>query len=142
MITYLDTSTLVKLYVDEPGSLQASVLVDASYVIATSRVAYVEAVAAFSRRRSEFESEEVFRKLRLDLDNDWQNYLVIEVNEAIAHLAADLAQKHNLRGFDSLHLASAVFLKNRLPSRPVLFSSADKKLNKAAKLEELKVESG
>jgi len=50
---YLDTSALVKLYIAEEGSLLVrTALADARFV-ATSVVAYVEARAAFARRRRE-----------------------------------------------------------------------------------------
>jgi len=41
--------------------------------------------------------------------------------------AENLSEKHALRGFDALHLASAVELK-RLTSLPVTFSSSDARL--------------
>ncbi len=49
MICYLDTSALVKLYVQEEGSDQVSSLVDCSIVIATCKIAFAEARAAFAR---------------------------------------------------------------------------------------------
>ena len=50
MIAYLDTSTLVKLYVEEPESLDVKNLVSASDVLSTSLIAYAEARDAFARR--------------------------------------------------------------------------------------------
>lgn len=49
MICYLDTSTLVKVYVREQGSEAVRNLVDAASVVATSKVAYPEARAALAR---------------------------------------------------------------------------------------------
>ena len=51
VILYLDTSSLVKMYVEEPGSLQAEV--EGSELVTTSIVAYGEARAALARRRRE-----------------------------------------------------------------------------------------
>ena len=48
MILYLDTSALVKLYVDEEGSLEARTVVETADAVATSRVAFAEAHAAFA----------------------------------------------------------------------------------------------
>jgi hypothetical protein len=53
MTLYLDTSSLVKLYVAEPGSEAVHKLVDAATVVATSTVAYTETRAALARRRRE-----------------------------------------------------------------------------------------
>lgn len=50
MIVYLDTSSLVKLYVEEDGSSKVAALVRSSEVTSTSLVAYAEARAAFARR--------------------------------------------------------------------------------------------
>src|SRR6185295_15326330 len=50
---YLDTSSLVKLYVSEPGSETVRQLVRDATVVATSVVAYPETRAAFARLRHE-----------------------------------------------------------------------------------------
>lgn len=48
MIVYLDTSALVKLYVEEEGSPEARAAVEAADAVATPRVAFAEAHAAFA----------------------------------------------------------------------------------------------
>lgn len=138
MIAYLDTSSLVKLYVEEHGSADVLALVKSAEAVATSRVAYVEAMAAFVRRLAATRPTKAYSQTKEAFLKDWPDYLIIEVVESVSSLAANLAEKHRLRGFDSLHLASAVFLKNRV-SRPIVFSSADKKLNEAARKEGLKL---
>ena len=50
MILYLDTSALVKLYIEERGSEQVHAWVDEAEFICTSRVALPEAMSAFQRR--------------------------------------------------------------------------------------------
>lgn len=50
MILYFDTSSLVKVYVEETGSAQIRQLFEQSQVVATSRIAYVEARSAFARK--------------------------------------------------------------------------------------------
>jgi predicted nucleic acid-binding protein len=50
MVVYLDTSSLVKPYVEEKDSVKLSALVRSSKVAATCLVAYAEARAAFTRR--------------------------------------------------------------------------------------------
>ena len=49
MILYLDTSSLLKLLLDEPGSATVTALADAADVLASSRIAYAEARAALAR---------------------------------------------------------------------------------------------
>ncbi|MBE9540835.1 MAG: type II toxin-antitoxin system VapC family toxin, partial [Proteobacteria bacterium] len=53
MVIYLDTSSLVKLYVEEEDSSKVADLVRSSKVIATSLIAYAEARSAFARRYRE-----------------------------------------------------------------------------------------
>lgn len=67
-----------------------------------------------------------------------ESYFVIEITDGLIRYAGDLAEKHLLRGFDSIHLASAVNLKNKTRSE-IYFSSNDAKLNRAAEKEGLTV---
>lgn len=137
MILYLDTSSLVKLYVEEIESSEVVDLVKSSDVTATSFVAYAEARAAFARRFREgaFSSGE-YKRLKKCFNKDWDCYLVLSVTKELIRLAGDLAEKHALRGFDSIHLASALTLHRELSSS-VVFSCFDDKLQKASKREYL-----
>lgn len=53
MTLYLDTSSLVKLYVTEAGSAEVHQLVGDANVVATSVVAYADMRAALARLRRE-----------------------------------------------------------------------------------------
>lgn len=135
MITYLDTSSLVKIYVDEAGSSRIKEFVNSASVVSTSKVAYAEARAAFARKHKEGGiSRNALRKIVEDLNRDWESYFVIEVTDGLIRSSGDLAEKYLLRGFDSIHLASAVTLKVKL-GKEVYFSSNDSKLNRAAEKE-------
>lgn len=137
MIVYLDTSSLVKLYVEEGESSKVKALVDSVELTATSIVAYAEARAAFSRRFREkaFTSKE-YNRINKYFNKDWNSYLILNVTEDTVRMAGDLAEKHALRGFDSIHLASAVILQREL-SLPVKFSCFDENLQKASGREKL-----
>lgn len=137
MIIYLDTRSLVKLYVEEDGSSKVDALVSSSEVTATSLVAYAEARAAFARRfRERAFTAKKHNRIKEFFDKDWSNYLILSVTADIIRLAGDLAERHALRGFDSIHLASALTLRRELSSS-VLFSCFDDNLQKASKLEDL-----
>ena len=137
MNLYLDTSALVKLYIDDEGSSTCRQAVVDARLVATSVVAYVEARAALARRRRERAlSPSAHRGIIRSLDRDWGRYLRIEASEALIHEAASLAERHRLRGYDAIHLASAILLKNRL-AEPVAFSSWDVALEAAARREGL-----
>jgi predicted nucleic acid-binding protein len=59
---------------------------------------------------------------------------VIEITDGLIRFAGDIAEKYLLRGFDSIHLASAVHLKNKIRA-DVHFSSYDTRLNQSAEKE-------
>jgi predicted nucleic acid-binding protein len=137
VILYLDTSSLVKLYVEESASADVEGLVGSAEVTGTSLIAYAEARAAFARRfRENSFSSKDYNQLRSQFDSDWKNFLSIHVNLDIVQMAGDLAEKHGLRGFDAVHLASAVTLREKLVS-PVTFSCYDILLQNASQREKL-----
>ena len=138
MILYLDTSSFVKFYVPEMESAAVKRAVEEAEVIATSRLAYVEARAAFARKRRERGlNPKAYRGILQDLDQDWENYFIVDVSDALVKLAGLLAEKHALRGFDAIHLASAVILRKQA-DRPVTFSCFDDRLSLAARREGLR----
>ncbi len=137
MILYLDTSSLVKLYVEEDESSKVDALVRSSEVTATSLVAYAEARAAFARRfREKAFTPDEHDRIKEFFDKDWSSYLILSVSEDMVRLAGNLAEKHALRGFDSIHLASALTLRQELSS-PIVFSCFDDNLQKASEREDL-----
>jgi uncharacterized protein len=108
-IVYFDSSALVKLVVDEPGSELAAEIWDGCDAAVASRLAYPEvraALAAASRNH--------------DLDADglaaaeqaWEDYWPaarpVELTQAVERNAGELASRHALRGADAVHLASAL----------------------------------
>jgi predicted nucleic acid-binding protein len=133
VICYLDTSSLVKLYVFEDGTPDVRSLVEDSSLIATSVIAYAEARAAFARRAREGSlSKGQHNRARADFESDWPRLLSLEVTERIARQAGELAEKHALRGVDALHLAAYLALGARMPGEALRFSSFDSRLNAAA----------
>jgi len=122
---YLDTSALVKLYVAEAGSDQVRQSVRAAERVVSSRVAYPEARAAFARRQREggLTATELRGAVR-DLNRDFPALLVVELTPEVADLAGEMAERHALRGFDAIHLASAVVF-GRMVGQPPEFLSFD-----------------
>jgi predicted nucleic acid-binding protein len=134
---YLDTSSLLKLYLLESGTPEIQGLRDRATVVATSLVAYPETRAGLARAlRSQRLTPETYGQIFAALEADWVSYLTREVTDDLVHVAGDLAAKHFLRGFDAIHLASAVTLQQGL-GEPVAFSSADARLIEAATAEGL-----
>ena len=137
MNLYLDTSALVKLYVEEEGSGTVREAVAGAEAIATTVIAYVEARAAFARRRRERRlSPGDYRRILQELDADWEHYLRVEVTADLIRRAAELAETHALRAYDALHLAAATLLRERL-QQLVQFACWDSTLSAAARREGL-----
>ena len=132
MTLYLDTSSIVKLYVDETGTDRVQHLVEAADVVVTSVVAYAEMRAALAKilRMDRLTKPEVTSIKKL-FESDWDKTLRIAPDERIIRRAGDLAERYGLRGYDSVHLAAAESLV--IDQRhPVHFASFDDSLNEAA----------
>lgn len=133
MTLYLDTSSLVKLYVAEPDSGAVRRLVDQATVVATSGIAYPETRAALARRRRERAlSPAAYRTATGAFEDDWSRYLAVDVSAAICRNAGSLAERYRLRGYDSVHLASYLEIVLRAGVAGTRFSSCDERLNRAA----------
>lgn len=132
MILYLDTSALVKAYVSETYSQEILAEMKQAEVVASHPIAYVEAHAAFSRiKREKKISELEFDAVKINFNNDWENYLLFENTPALLRHAADLTDVLSLRAYDSVHLAAADLLAKQ-SKLPVKFACFDRHLNRAA----------
>lgn len=139
MIIYLDTSALVKAYVTEPSSKEILSLINKADVVASHVLAYVEAIASFSRvKREEKITEKDYEVIKKDFIKDWSNYFRIESSSVLLQEAADLADAFALRVYDSVHLAAAKLLLLQA-KQEVYFACFDLRLNKAAKILGLKI---
>jgi len=105
-------------------------------LVSTSVIAYAEARAAFNRqmreRRLTTSGHEHAKK---ELEEHWPRFLRLSLSEGVSREAGELAEKHGLRGFDSLHLTSYLSLVRRSAPGTVAFSSFDESLNRAAQKE-------
>jgi uncharacterized protein len=131
VILYLDTSALVKLYVNEPGSEQVVAAAAQADTLASSILAYPEVLATFARAEREKRlTTEEYERIKAAFEEDWQGYTRLDVNGDVATLAGYLAARYPLKGADAVHLASA-YLLNELYGE-VHFLAFDKQLNAAA----------
>jgi predicted nucleic acid-binding protein len=131
---YLDTSCLVKLYVTEPGTDSVRAQVDRATIVATSTIAYPEARAALARRHRERAlGRAAFGAAKQKLEDDWPRYFAVQVTESLCRDAGNLAERYGLRGYDSVHLASFLEVARRAGVPAAEFSSADDRLNAAAR---------
>jgi predicted nucleic acid-binding protein len=132
MTVYLDTSSLIKLFVEESGSDAVRDLVD-GHLVTTSVVAYAEARAALARRRRERALTPTDHSIaKRDFDAWWTGVLSIAVSAELARAAGDVAERFRLRGFDAIHLATFASVAVERGLEAVSFSSFDRTLNRAA----------
>jgi predicted nucleic acid-binding protein len=125
VIVYFDTSAFVPLLVAEPGTEPAGELWESADEVVTSRLLYVEAAAALARARRMGRITDRNHRAALDsLDDLWRDFRVIEVDETVTRRAAELADRHALRGYDAVHCASA----ERIDAPDLVVASGDNDL--------------
>ncbi len=113
-IYFVDTSALVKRYVTEIGSNWMKALTDpaSKNKIILSRITWVELISALARLQREGKADPkavstTIQAFRYDRETQYQ---LVEVDKDLVEAAGDLVQKHPLRAYDSIQLASALRL--------------------------------
>ena len=139
MTLYLDTSALLKFHIEEQRSDTVRQLMGSGQTLVMSRIGYPEARGGLARahRAGRLDAEAYTAAVRT-FETQWADVVVVEMSAAVSQLAGDLAARHFLRGFDAIHLASALTLQ-RSSDEPVTFSAWDDRLIGAADSEGLTV---
>ena len=136
MIGYIDTSAVVPLLIAEPGSARAASLWDGADRIVSVRLMYPETRAAIAQ--AERLGRLTARQLRdavTGLDALFEEIDLIEVDDALARRAGELAEVRQLRGYDAVHLAAA----DRVHDPNVVVIAGDRALLDAATAEGMTV---
>lgn len=140
MIVYFDSSALVKKYVAEEGTEGVLRLWKEAEGIAISQVGYAEIVAALGCKKREGELKpEAWKRLTKSIKSDWETFIRVDVSPLLHARIDVLVARYPLRGFDAIHLASALFLRESLGPEFV-FVCTDTRLVETAKAEGLRVE--
>lgn len=116
MIFYFDASALLKAYVQENGSKDVIALMDEGDNLFGSIVlTKVEMASAIQRAiRATGSSSGNATIAWQDFLDDWEAFTRLRVTAGIIERASDIAWKHGLRGYDSLHLAAALLWRETL----------------------------
>lgn len=127
MITYVDTSSLLKLVIDEAGSERAELIWDSADVLASVALVVVEGRAALAaaRRGGRLDPRQ-HQRARHEFTALIEELSIVEITEELVANAADLAEAEALRGYDAVHLAAAVTIE------AAVLTSADTALCDAA----------
>ncbi len=127
MITYVDTSTLLKRLLMEDGSDEADTIWNAADVLVSAVAVVVEARAALAAaRRAKRLTAAELRYAKEGLVELLDELTLVEITEDLAIAAGDVAEAEALRGYDSIHLAAALAVEANV------FTSADTLLCEAA----------
>lgn len=139
---YLDTSALVKLYIEEEGTARVVGLTedpeDVQRIVLD--VTQLESRSAIRRREREgdikgADADRILKQIEEDASS---TFLVQPTTSAVIEEAARLIDRHLLRTYDALQLAGCLVVRHGLPG-PLTFVCADARLCEAASLEALTV---
>lgn len=102
MTTYVDSSALLKLYLDEPETPMAQRLLAANN-LTTGRHTYVEVRRNLARVLEGVDLESARRRFT----TDWEQVDVVDIGVHVGEAAATLADRTGLKTLDALHLGAA-----------------------------------
>ena len=132
---YLDTSALLKFYIEEDGTDRVTHVVEDAedghaFILDLTPV---EARSAIRRREREGDivASDADRVLRQIEDDASSLFLVQPSTSAVMEEAARLIDRHPLRAYDALQLAGCLVVRHGMPE-PVTFVCADTRLCEAA----------
>ncbi len=146
-VFFFDSSAVAKKYVRETGTAWVINVFRPKSLnrVYIAEIALVEVISALTRRhRGRTLTTADFTKVSNRFRRNFTgNFFKIETNLPVIEQATALAERHALRGYDAVQLASAVNLHLRrqkagLP--PLVFISADNALNAAAQAEGLQID--
>lgn len=129
MIVYFDTSAIVPLLIEEPGSAAAAQLWDRAERVVAVRLVYAEARAALAQasRLGRTRASDLSPLIR-SLDDLYAQLDLMDIDDSLVRRAGSLAQEFELRGYDAVHLAGA----ERLDGADVVLATGDVALASAA----------
>ena len=112
MSLYVDASAMLKVYVEEPGSVRARELLADPTRWTTARHTRVEV----RRNLARVVDEPDYGTLRAWFEDHWADTTIVELTDVVCERAAELAERVGVRTLDALHLGAAAEAgEGRLP---------------------------
>jgi len=140
VIVYFDSSSIVKWLFDEQHMDLARGIRNEAEIALTSLLSFPEVMSAIYRAWKEGRCSKSHMELARDeFLRIWLDFQWIRVSESLMHQAGKLVFRHGLRGYDGVHLASALLLEEGGDDIDLFFSCFDRKVNRAAKKEGLMI---
>lgn len=125
MTIYLDSSVLLKVYLDEPDSDAAQEVLASDESWASAGITLVEVRRTLSR---EYDGIEL-NNARGQFERDWEHIEVVAVDGNVCERAAELAELTGTRTLDALHLGAA----HRAGAPKIAFATFDLRQAQAAR---------
>lgn len=130
MRVFIDTSSLIKKYVEESGREKLIEIMDKASEIIVSPVTYIETVNVISRICDNLKlSSRQKVKIKQVIDIDFGYFIKIDLNSELEHIAHRCSEKHLMKALDLIQLSAAIVAK------PSLFVTSDKRLFKISEKE-------
>ena len=128
MNLYLDTSALVKRYVEETGSEDVLDWMDRAEMIGTGLVTRAEVASAITRAtRMNYLTNQTSRKTLDKFRQEWESIHRLPINEELIARADFMACQYGLRGYDAVHIAATLIWQEAL-MEPVTLATYDQEL--------------
>ncbi len=129
MIAYFDSSALVKMIVTEKDAGLASEMWDAASWRITSHVSYPEVRAGVAAAQRDHRIDpRRGPEILLDLERLFASMRLVQPDGDLCWRAGVLAERHALRGYDAVHLATMVGIE----APRVVVATWDRELGVAA----------
>lgn len=128
---YVETSALLKRYVQEPESDDSQSILSAHSHRITSRITITETLINLRKRLSTAEFAIASKLFQTDINA----FDVVEFDAELSLQASEVAAGNSLATLDSIHLASAL----RVKSPQLAFLTYDKRLANSARKSGLRV---
>jgi predicted nucleic acid-binding protein len=131
-IVYVDSSALIKVFVEEQGSLEieqymAEVVARGNACFVTAAVTKAEVMAGLSAiRRGRHITQREFEEAVANFREQWNVFSIADVTTALIDRAGEIGLNYKIKGCDAFQLASA------LEGEADLLISTDIDLNMAA----------
>ena len=128
MIVYLDASALVKRYIQELGTPEVIQVIIQAEAVGASIISRAETAAALAKANrlnvlTNHDADRAMSRFR----EEWPDIIRIQVTEFVVARADQVAWEYGLRGFDAVHLASALLWHEQL-NQEVSFATFDRQL--------------
>lgn len=128
MKAFIDTSSLIKKYVEEKGSEKMEGLLRQTSEIVVAPTAWVEFNSAISQcLRDKRLTPQSSSFLLSEAKRDFQSYSAVVWNETLEEIASEVVHRYSLATLDAIQLASGLL------SKADIFATSDRRLFEEAR---------